>query len=323
MQCPKCNSRIRKTSVYCNTCGAKINEIKEIQYETKEKNDEDITLEVMDAYMATGKEDLKKGNFSFPAFIFGPLYYFYRKTYIEAIILLILEIIIFFFGGTKFLALNICIHLYSGFTFKRHYIRHVKEEANKIISCNISGKKVNALIAAYNNGGTSTTPIAVIVFLFFFVIMGSAFYSIITDESLYEDDNYYTDHPLIETLNYKVPTGFVKDARSTDTYKLYSTKDKYCNFYISENYLGGYDPKRHDYGVGSIEHLSTEGSDEQIINGYRWKYEEEITKTSKTYNLKYEGEYIEYDVSFFYIDDEAHAYCEESYEELKNSLKLE
>lgn len=331
MQCPKCNARINKTSIYCNNCGVKLKDTssKDVKEEKKQpvKEKENITLEIIDTYIGVGKEDLKKKNFSFLAFLFGSLYYYYRKLYLEATIFLIFDIIIFFLGGTKILILNLLLRLYAGFTFKRHYMKHVEEQAINIINYNISGKKEDALLKAYNEGGTTTVPIIIISCLYLFSIFSLFVYVIVTDDILTStetDDTEITeDYPEIEELTFEVPSGFIEDKRSTDTYKLYSTKDKYCNFYISERYLGGYDPNRHNYGHGSIDHLKvTKEPEEILINGYNWKFESETTKTSNTYNLSYTGDYIQYNLSFFYITDESHAYCEESYEELKNSLEL-
>lgn len=332
MQCPRCNARIAKTSIYCNNCGAKISGLEQepktstIDKSVIKDTQPDYIDEVIDTFIGTNKETLKKGKFSAPAFFFGPLYYYFRKMYIEGTILLIIRALIYFFGGTKYMALNLCISLYSGFTFKKHYINHVKEESTNIINYNITGKKENALLTAYNKGGTTAAPIIVVACIYVFAIFALLFYVIVTEDIVTDttDDNTPT-LPQVEHLSYDVPSLFTKDTRSTEDYALYSTKDKYCNFYITKNYLNGYSPDK-TYGPSSVEHLSNEIEEvpeEILINGYMWEYNEVITKTNRTYNLSYEGEYIKYNLSFFYITDASHEYCEESYQELKDSLKLE
>lgn len=335
MECPKCKARINKTSNFCSKCGFKLVEAEEEKKLEKEpevvvikeeKVEQDYRGELIDIYIGSGKESIKQGNFSAPAFFLGPLYYYYRKLNVEATILLLIQLAVFIFLGYRMLVCNIILSIYAGFTFKKHYLAHVKESVSNIINLNVSGKKENAMLMAYNKGGTTTAPIVIISSLYFLSIIGLAIYMIATSdfELEYEQDEYV---PEVEELYYDIPDKFYKDVKkSNENYHIYYTTDKKCSFYITEKFINGYNPYSNGNNKGSVEHLSNSKlireQDEILINGYKWKYEEEITEHSFFYGLYYTGDYVEYIVSFFHTNDDTHEYCIDSFDELKDSLEL-
>lgn len=141
MYCKRCGATISRSDNYCPSCGVKIeNEstsAKEFNIKTDYTSsniDRGVSLEdeLLDIYIGKNADRLKKNSFSLPAFFLGPLYYWYRKMYLEGFIIFAFSIFLKMFLKDA-LAFDVCLYLYMGFSFKRRYLSHAKKKVSDII----------------------------------------------------------------------------------------------------------------------------------------------------------------------------------------------
>lgn len=177
------------------------------------------------------------------------------------------------------------------------------------------------MMIAHKEGGTTIVPFVIFGIIYAIIIVFGIVAFIIyfgefdAEKSVPETSYEYS------ILHYSVPKGFIADQYNTDTFASYKTADMYCSFYVYEKSTG-------NYSTGKIENMFNSmqvenQTDSLIINGTYWTIQSESDELSRTYNLKAQMNNIEYGISFFYIIDEEHAYCEGAYEYLKNSLNFE
>lgn len=318
MKCPKCAQTINKTSKFCSKCGIELAESPKDNENTKY----DLN-ELTDIFIGENKEKIKKGGFSIPALLLGSVYYYYRKMYFEATFILLLKILIALFAGPRIFAFNICLNLYMGFTFNRHYLKHTRETIDKLIMLFKENKDI-LLMQVYQKGSTTTAPIVILGTVYLLSAVGLFTYLFISSEGLIQED-YYSETPdyQYEDLYYTIPDGFTKNSKSTSYYELYEAETNSCSFSIYQNYQSTNNPSTPK--KPSIEHLAASKNDEEstIINGYTWYLNEKDNKKTKTYELTYKGQNLEYNVSYFYLKEEDNTFCEDSFKELKDSLRIE
>ena len=121
---------------------------------------------LIDAYIGKNADKLRIGNFSGNTFFFGMMYVLYRKMWLLGITWLVLSMIInkFLPSYAGFLtgALNLTVSL----TFKSMYLKHVKEEVEKIKATNPEKTPEQLLEICRKKGGTTIVPVIIACLLY-------------------------------------------------------------------------------------------------------------------------------------------------------------
>lgn len=321
MKCPRCKSTLSINSKYCNVCGIKLDEGKNVKLENEEKSQESCDeYKYLSIFIGHNASKILNGKFSFPAFFFGPLYYLFRKMYVEGTILLLLGLLIAFIDSMSFMAVEICLSIYMGLTFNRHYLKFAQNKIKKVKIFSSSKDEAYLTYEISKKGGTNIVP--VIIYSFFptvlaLVIMLIAAFFMFDDEyDKYSEEEYTT---IESDLRYDIPAGFKAESTNTEHFSSFYTEDRYCSFYISK--IDGYvydDDTKPTEMVLTIPH-----SGELEVGGALWEIETDENELSTTHTLHTTTESMDIRISFFYINDQDHKYCEDSYEELVSSLKIE
>lgn len=323
MRCTRCGAEA--SGKYCSNCGAEVTEEKEKveATETNESQEKEINLdEMIDSFIGNNRAEIRKENFSWLAFFFGPIYYFYRKMFIEGLILIAINGIVTGISEYLALPLGLGLSIYMGLTFKKHYLKFARQKCLELRMYGMNNDQDMLNMLASNKGGTTVVPVIIISVVYFVVIviviiaLGGALFLLYKSDKEYTPNYDYDSTPTKE-LNYTVPEGFYISDDST-YYKIYETNDKYCTFTISEENTSN--DENNNVEALSLMQLMNH---KEYINGRIWNIEEETSETNNKITLTREEADKKYSVTFFYIDDEEHQYCKDSYENLKDSLKIE
>ena len=177
MKCLKCGNELKDNEIICSNCGYNRNNLPEQdnQFATRnigvynpnpvDQKEVDRKLEnqkefdeLVQIYIGNKYYNFRKGGFSLCAFLFGPLYFLYRKLYAVGVLLMLMiaGINVFFSittqgrfdnvknfqqlihlkGFSTYLIITISvsfiISLFLGLTFKKFYFNEVVERVGKI-----------------------------------------------------------------------------------------------------------------------------------------------------------------------------------------------
>lgn len=154
MICLKCGNEIKENEQICSKCGYNKNEIQNQDNPfgvknqgiynpnavDKEKAQEKLDHEkqfnnLVELYIGSKYYNFKKGSFSWCAFLLGPLYIAYRKMISVSIVVYIINILILFLFGNKWILyfpISIIFNLFLGLNFKKIYYEDCVEKVGKI-----------------------------------------------------------------------------------------------------------------------------------------------------------------------------------------------
>lgn len=313
MVCKRCGAEV--SGKFCQNCGAELASLKDKEKEEEKKTEEttkDTGVDIeklLDSYIGSNVKDIKKGGFSWCAFLFGPIYYLYRKMYVEGIIFFLINLVLSYFTDS---ALGFCVNIYMGLTFKSHYLKHARVKCYQMASL-YDDKHLQVLMAS-RNGGTTIIPV-VIMGMFYaglFVILIAAIITYVLGT-----ENIWDDYEAPRELKYVIPAGFNEREENSAYFQIYETEDKYCSIVVKEGYSDDYKDK----GIENMG-LNKMSKEDIAINGKYWTYEEEDAKSSTIINMETVEGNREYSISFFYLRDPEHEYCLDSFEQFKNSLNF-
>jgi len=310
MVCKRCGSEV--SGKYCQNCGAELTSVKEKEGEKKTEETSEAGFDIerlIDSYIGNNVKDIKKGGFSWCAFLFGPIYYLYRKMYLEGIIFFLINLVVSYLTDS---ALGFCLNIYMGLTFKSHYLKHVRVKCYEVAS--LYNDKHMQILMASRNGGTTIVPVIImgLFYAWIFVVMILAIISLVLGS-----EDIWDDYEAPRELKYVVPAGFNEREENSAYFQIYETEDKYCSIVVKEGYSDDYKNK----GIENMG-LNMMSKTDIAINGKYWTFEEEESKSSTIINMEtVEGNW-KYNISFFYLRDPEHEYCLDSFEQFKNSLNF-
>ena len=154
MICIKCGNEMKDNEQICSKCGYNKNSIqnednpfgiknqgiynpnavdKETASEKLEKEKQFNNL--VELYIGSQYYNFKKGSFSWCAFFLGPIYIAYRKMIGVSIIVYIINILILFIFGSKwilYIPISLLFNLFLGLNFKKIYYDDCIEKVGKI-----------------------------------------------------------------------------------------------------------------------------------------------------------------------------------------------
>ena len=154
MICLKCGNEMKDNEQICSKCGYNKNSIqnednpfgiknqgiynpnavdKETASEKLEKEKQFNNL--VELYIGSQYYNFKKGSFSWCAFFLGPIYIAYRKMIGVSIIVYIINILILFIFGSKwilYIPISLLFNLFLGLNFKKIYYDDCIEKVGKI-----------------------------------------------------------------------------------------------------------------------------------------------------------------------------------------------
>lgn len=129
---------------------------------------DDLDNQLIKDYIGPNYQNLTRGGFSLPAFLFGTCYFCYRKFWILGIISITISIFTGIFG-------MICTRLVGGFIFKNSYIDYVKRQIQQYRSNypNYSYRQLSAMCETSGgvNIGFLIFPIILYVIIILIFIM--------------------------------------------------------------------------------------------------------------------------------------------------------
>lgn len=253
MYCRKCGSKMGDSERFCTRCGAKV-EIDDINQQAPPMfmyNDINKSVEsgisdgeLIRAYIGSKEnkmyyKTISKSIFNVWAYLFGVLYYAYRKLYIEAIIILIVNLIIVYVLKLNYLMAFFNI-LYSAI-FYTVYEKHIERKIDKIKKKYPNATKDELIKKCSKKGGVNILwPLLIIIVLFggsFIkqVIVGSNNTKLVgiwdcqgaNNERLLIEFN--TDNNFTYSGYYNPDNNYIKG-----TYRIYqATSDTYLLFLMS------------------------------------------------------------------------------------------
>ena len=151
--CPNCGKEM--SGEFCSNCGY-----------PKSNNTTINRDELLNAYASKNANKVYNRRWNWSAFFFGPVYYLYRKMWIEGLILLILNYIVnnFISNGIVSFILVIVIGVVASLLFSKLYTKKANHKIDLILSTNPS--RDQALLECQRRGGTAVW-VAVIVGLIY------------------------------------------------------------------------------------------------------------------------------------------------------------
>lgn len=206
MECPKCHSSMTETQKICQKCGWErhhfpggvntLDEKKEamlppqknafIQAQQPQIYNENKDL--LDVFIGPNSEKIKKGGFSFSAFLFGHFYSVYRKFYFLAFLQILLNAVSFFISACFFRhslllissTYSLCsfiIGLVFGFTFKKSYLQFVHQQIEELKKEETDELKIQQVLS--QKGGTNNILVSILLSSFLSTLLTTLFEIII------------------------------------------------------------------------------------------------------------------------------------------------
>lgn len=274
MTCPYCHSKIDDTNKYCNYCGKKVtpnehenqfeysNAYSNSENKETENHDDQYSYSMLYSNMynktASSDEDylktyvgknyylIKNEKLSVPALLLGPLYLFYRKLWLRAAILVIVELALASYHNSNITFLiNIIIAVYLGFKFNSFYLQHAEKEIEQIKISNPDKTSTELLAICQKKGGTaSPTAVMVIILAFIFIstlitIPAMSFYLYSNNSTSKKVEKEETEkYKTLENMTYEVPKDTKSSEYNNDNYHYYlslTKSDNDCTFTLSTN----------------------------------------------------------------------------------------
>ncbi len=116
--------------------------------------------------------DWFKSKISFPAIIFGPFYYFYRKLFAQGFIISIIYLITYKYLSTDIgMIARLIINFYLGFTFNQKYLIEANRRVDFIKGQNPDKTGEELIEECSKKGGTIKPQIVVLIFIIYFMVI--------------------------------------------------------------------------------------------------------------------------------------------------------
>ena len=277
--------------------------------------------EYLKAYVGVNYEKIKSNSFSFPTFLFGPFYLFYRKEYLLGIIDAIICSVFILQPEYYFL-----IGLIFGILFRIVYINKARRKIGNILIKYDNLSHDEKIEKCRKKGGTNIIlPIILFIIMIFVLCI-----QIVKDETT---NNLVENKPLTEdktfkekNLSYTIPKNFYLgyDGSTTNSaYKNYYSTDNYCHILVTTSYNATYYDDEFDYINNLVLYNEKDKSNIPIteinINNETWQ-QVKITgsyEISNSYILKKKNDYYEIETS---SNPENQEICKADFEKVINSL---
>lgn len=184
------------------------------------------------AYIGNNYEKITTKKFNFAAWFFNIGYLFYRKMYIQGIILyLIMGVIIAISNETIFTCIFVFADIVFGFIFKRWYMNNVKKQIKLIRKNNPNSSEEKLIDICKNKGGTNLIlSIIILIILSTITSTISSHVGMINDEIGDKENGYI--------LEYTIPSSYtlVLPYANDNNTKVYYTKDSVKSCEVSIRY---------------------------------------------------------------------------------------
>lgn len=279
-----------------------------VGYQSNTISDDDL----IDAYIGKNADKLKTGNFSANTLCFGFLYVLYRKMWLLGFLLLAVIVVATMFLPSIVSFVFCLSNIAFSLQFKKIYLKHVKEQVDKIKTENTGKTREQLMMLCSQKGGTTLVPVIIFIILdailIFLVNLGS--------------------YETIGDLNVMVPSMLIAGSSSTDTYKYYATSyddnnTDSCNLVISIT-NNSYHTDAKQYLEKMIYRSPTDiysGISQEKINNNDWYYANVKTGYGQEhyYSIQKNG-YI-YNLQFS-ISNDNNKTCSSAYNIVINSLSF-
>ena len=158
--CPNCRKEM--TGEFCSNCG----------YPNNQNNNSTINRdELLNAYAGKNAAKVYNRGWNWCAFLFGPVYYLYRKLWLEALLLWVANGIINFMFSKSFITalLSFALLIISAILFSKLYSKKANQKIDEILSA--SPTREQALLECQRQGGTATWVAAIFGVIYGIIIV--------------------------------------------------------------------------------------------------------------------------------------------------------
>ena len=199
--CPNCGSKVNQGEAFCRVCGTRValpqNNIANNTQPAQPTNNQAVNIQqagevqaasnfqqpannmptqnytlddavLIDSYSGKNAAGLKEG-FSLLTFFFGLFYVLYRKMWLLGFIWFTVNISANLFLSSLAPVIKFLANIIIAFRFKSLYLKHVKEQVNKIKAENPDKTTEQLMLICNQKGGTTIMPVVIITLLYFFL----------------------------------------------------------------------------------------------------------------------------------------------------------
>lgn len=308
MKCPKCNNDNLDGANFCRYCGYNLKDNSSGQVLTDDEK-------FVEEYIGTSYDSFRNSSFNPGAFFLGPIYLFYRKMYLYAIIFILISM---FISACIPVVLNIIL----GFIINGIYLEKARTDVRTIRRNNNGLSDEEILNLCKKKGGTTfVAPLIYVLIITIILVLAVMliYYSWKYEEKYSNEyDNNYNETESYDKyeLRYEMPSKFEK--RSDNYYVSGNYSDNhFCNIIFTN--IHKYDDlsDREYFSNRTKKELSS--SD---VNGQLWYYYiDDYSNSRKTYNYMTTKDKNVFQITYsIYSDDDN--YCSDSLKPFINSLKL-
>lgn len=371
--CPNCGSNVNQGEAFCRVCGTKMplpqNNFSNSTQQSQQMNVQNTNYQqqsvnpalqgvqqlqnnvyqnnamlqnnmfndddLIDSYIGKNANKLKNGSFSVNTFFFGFLYVLYRKMWLLGFIWLAVSMVANMFLESIASVIVIAANIIISTQFKKLYLKHVKEQVDKIKAENSGKTKEQLMMICSQKGGTTLLPVIVVIILYGIILFIA--FALVWDtvnkaiENTQNDYNNTSTNVTNETgtignLNVTIPSNLIASSYSTDDYKVYRTdyNNDSCSLKLSTIKSSYYNNDAKQYLENDIYYSATDtfsGISQKTVNNNSWYY----ATVTKSYGQKYYYSIVNNGTIYeleFEISDDVNKTCSSAYNTVINSLKF-
>lgn len=226
MNCPNYNNSTNSKDMYCTNCGKKMKE------HTSYFNHAQISSEdYLKTYIGKNYKTIKKEKLSIPAFILGPFYLLYRKLWLSALLIFLINIIFSkYTNGEITLFIQLSIEIFLGIKINDIIINTAKKNIDEIKISNSEKTPQEILSICQTKGGTSK----MLPTLSTIIIIAAIALATSSKPSKQLNNNLIKS---IDNLTYKIPNNIESSKYNDSRYQsyTYNTKESNCTFTLLIN----------------------------------------------------------------------------------------